>query len=220
MARPKHHGPTLERLRRAAAELFAENGYGGTSMGDIAARIGIRKASLYNYYPSKEELLLDILRRGIESWRRECRPALVDSRGSYRQRLRAHLDAAVGFTLQHPHDVATLRLAAAQVGGEAGRRASTLLVAYRMDYLRAVSDFFRAAIAAGEVAPADPYDLALAWRAFLDGLVRNLLLGPSDASPFRERLAPLWTLCWRGLSGRGLEPAVLATGSYVEESVP
>jgi AcrR family transcriptional regulator len=41
-----------------AAELFRDRGFEGTSVQDIAARVGMRKGNLYNYVASKEELLL------------------------------------------------------------------------------------------------------------------------------------------------------------------
>lgn len=42
---------------RLAAELFDENGYHGTGMGDIAQAVGIRKPTLYHYFKSKDEIL-------------------------------------------------------------------------------------------------------------------------------------------------------------------
>ena len=52
---------TSERIRSAAAELFAEKGYGETSLREIAERLGITKAALYYHYPSKEQLLQAIV---------------------------------------------------------------------------------------------------------------------------------------------------------------
>lgn len=52
---------TSERIRSVAAELFAEKGYGETSLREIAERLGITKAALYYHYPSKEQLLQAIV---------------------------------------------------------------------------------------------------------------------------------------------------------------
>lgn len=45
---------TKERILEAALELFAQNGYLGTSMNDIAARLGFTKAALYKHYASQQ----------------------------------------------------------------------------------------------------------------------------------------------------------------------
>jgi AcrR family transcriptional regulator len=44
-------------LTREAARLFAERGYHGTSIGDLADAMGVQKASLYAHIRSKQELL-------------------------------------------------------------------------------------------------------------------------------------------------------------------
>lgn len=48
-------------LRDAGARIFAERGYHGASMQEVADAIGFTKASIYYYYKGKEELLFDIL---------------------------------------------------------------------------------------------------------------------------------------------------------------
>ena len=46
---------------RIALEVFAQNGYLGTSMNDIAGQLGFTKAALYKYYSSKQEILEKIV---------------------------------------------------------------------------------------------------------------------------------------------------------------
>ena len=48
---------TKEEIILATLELAAENGLGSVSMQQIADRVGIRKASLYNHYQSKDEIV-------------------------------------------------------------------------------------------------------------------------------------------------------------------
>lgn len=50
-----------EQLFNTAAALFAEKGYHGTSIKDLARAIGLQKGSLYHYFNSKEELLFRLL---------------------------------------------------------------------------------------------------------------------------------------------------------------
>ena len=54
---------TKQRILDIALELFAQNGYLGTSMSDIAARLGITKAALYKHYAGKQEILERIVER-------------------------------------------------------------------------------------------------------------------------------------------------------------
>ena len=56
-------GDTKERILETALELFAQNGYLGTSMNDIAKQLGITKGALYKHYISKQEILDSIVER-------------------------------------------------------------------------------------------------------------------------------------------------------------
>ena len=54
---------TRERIIDTALELFSQSGYLGTSMNDIAQRLGITKAALYKHYAGKQEILDRIVQR-------------------------------------------------------------------------------------------------------------------------------------------------------------
>ena len=56
-------GDTKERILETALELFAQNGYLGTSMNDIAKQLGFTKAALYKHYAGKQEILDQIVER-------------------------------------------------------------------------------------------------------------------------------------------------------------
>jgi AcrR family transcriptional regulator len=45
----------------AAAEVFAEMGFDAASMSEISARVGGSRVTLYNYFSSKEEMLLEVI---------------------------------------------------------------------------------------------------------------------------------------------------------------
>jgi len=51
---------TKEKILAESMELFAMNGYEGTSMTQIADKVGIKKPSLYAHYKSKEALFIDV----------------------------------------------------------------------------------------------------------------------------------------------------------------
>jgi AcrR family transcriptional regulator len=51
-------------VTREAAKLFAQKGYHGTSIGDIADALGVQKGTLYSHIASKEDLLYETMREG------------------------------------------------------------------------------------------------------------------------------------------------------------
>lgn len=60
---------TRQAILDAALALFAEKGYFGTSLREIAAAVGVRESALYNYFASKDALfiaLLDMTRQSAE----------------------------------------------------------------------------------------------------------------------------------------------------------
>jgi AcrR family transcriptional regulator len=63
MSRPKNADGqrTRQAILDAALELFADNGYFGTSLRDVAAAVGVRESALYNYFPGKEALFEALL---------------------------------------------------------------------------------------------------------------------------------------------------------------
>jgi TetR/AcrR family transcriptional regulator len=75
VARPEPTAPASSRQRRkearpqelldAALELFVERGFAATRAEDVAARAGVSKGTLYLYYPSKEELLKEVIRANV-----------------------------------------------------------------------------------------------------------------------------------------------------------
>ena len=54
----QHRAETRERVLVAWSELIAERGYDAVSLADVAARVGLARTAIYNYFPDKESLLL------------------------------------------------------------------------------------------------------------------------------------------------------------------
>ena len=80
-------------LTREAARLFAERGYHGTSIGDLADALGVQKASLYHHFPSKQELLYATMRAGADAFHAalDAIPDRLSATEKIRLAMRAHL---------------------------------------------------------------------------------------------------------------------------------
>ncbi len=61
-------GNTKQEILEAALELFSVQGYEATSIAQIAAAVGIRKASMYSHFASKQEILDALVQAGLAQY--------------------------------------------------------------------------------------------------------------------------------------------------------
>ena len=85
-------------LTTIAARLFAERGYQGTSLADLAEELGMQKPSLYHHIASKEDLLWEIAWEGAEAFHAglDGVPGAAPATERIRLALRAHLAVVAG----------------------------------------------------------------------------------------------------------------------------
>src|SRR5580658_4877133 len=82
-----------ERVSRAAYELFSRDGTQAVGVDAVIARAGTAKMTLYRNFPSKDDLIIDFLRRREQLWTREWLEAESRRRGeSPREQLLAIFD--------------------------------------------------------------------------------------------------------------------------------
>jgi AcrR family transcriptional regulator len=69
MSRPKNADGqrTRQAILDAALDLFADKGFFGTSLRDVATKVGVRESALYNYFPGKDALFEALLAAHHES---------------------------------------------------------------------------------------------------------------------------------------------------------
>lgn len=70
---------TRGRILHAALKLFAEYGFSGASIRDIAREVGINSATLYAHYPAKEHVLAELIQLGHEELHRRLREATANA---------------------------------------------------------------------------------------------------------------------------------------------
>ena len=130
---------------RAAARLFSERGYHGTSMQHLGEALGLLRGSLYAHIGSKEELLFEVVDEGARQFLQRGRAALeMDASAS--QKLEALLVGHIETASEHL-DAATVFLNEWRYLG-ADQRA--LVQDKRDAYEQIVRDLVTAGIAAGE----------------------------------------------------------------------
>ena len=131
--RPAADG-TRGRILLAGLKLFAEHGFNGTSIRDIAAGAAVQSASLYAHFPSKEAILAELVLTGHEEHHTRLVAALLDSGTDPRDRLAALVRAHVQAHTDYPmlavvadNEMYALSPAAAASAAAVRRRSEALL---------------------------------------------------------------------------------------------
>jgi AcrR family transcriptional regulator len=105
--KPTANGSTHRRageIMEAAARVFAERGYHGASTQDIADLLGIRQASLYYYFSSKEVALEKVCMQGVAGFF-ETEQAIAEGPGTAREKLAGLVRAHIAPLLDRSHFV-------------------------------------------------------------------------------------------------------------------
>jgi TetR/AcrR family transcriptional regulator, cholesterol catabolism regulator len=89
-----------QRVVVAAARLFAQRGYAETSVPDLAGELGLATGSLYHYFGSKEQLLIEICDQLMEPLLDRARE-LVSRDADPEQRLRSLVRLWVAHVVEH-----------------------------------------------------------------------------------------------------------------------
>lgn len=160
---------TRERILAEALRLFAESGYGGASMRDLARRVGIRESSLYNHFAGKAAILEAIVSE-------EHGPASSASRleaPRYRQLSRQPVAFCRQFALDlvtqwsDPREHQFQKVITAERNRVPGIRAKFADQFYSREQ-RLMTDYFRGFTLAGLMSTPDPRETA---RIFAAGLI-------------------------------------------------
>lgn len=119
----------------AAFELSTELGYARLTIEGIAARSGVGKQTIYRWWPSKADVLLDAL-----ATKADLHMPIPDE-GGYTKDLRRFLKTSFALGRKHPVvDALRALMAQAQMDAEFGKRFRTGFLQRRRDALRVIVD--------------------------------------------------------------------------------
>lgn len=112
MARPTaaDHDEKAATVLDAAGLVFAERGFEGATMADVARTAGFSKAGIYHYYDSKEQILHDLLTRSLEKVLADLAAADPGPDEKPRARISVLIEAYVRSFTSHIRVVAPLML--------------------------------------------------------------------------------------------------------------
>jgi AcrR family transcriptional regulator len=157
-----------------AAVVILRFGYRKTTLEDIAAEAGVSRATVYNYFPSKEEVFRAIIDREMERYR-EVSQAAIPTLGLPDERLLAYvraqyqqlrrLKAVYGLRQDVARDV--LNFAVAEID------------AFQVEERAFLAAILQEGVDSGRFGPLDAASFAVALQAALRGLQEDFMFSPA-----------------------------------------
>ena len=162
-------------ILRAAAEVFREVGFERASMSEIRSRIGGSKATLYNYFPSKEKLFFEVMYQATERTLVDITATLDPEAQDVRQEL-LRFGQKLLPALYSPAAIALRRVAIAESGqSDIGK---VVFEGATLPMERHVAEFLRGAMKRGSLRNADAKIAAMHLLSLLESeLLQRMLLG-------------------------------------------
>lgn len=154
-----------DRVIRAAETLFGQRGYNTVKMQEIAAAVGIRQASLYHHFPSKEQLFVVVLEQMLTRHQQGLQHAIAAAGSD----LRAQLQAVAGWFCSQPplHLLSMMHTEVAALSHEARERLSTMT---RVTLFEPLVDLFTQAQMRQQIRAVDAGIVAGFLLSMMDGI--------------------------------------------------
>lgn len=175
--RPPTVAAPRERILEEAAKLFAQSGYDGSSVSDLAAALGVSKAAIYHYYTTKQDIYDAIILAVLSGLTQAVAQEVARVEGATAQ-LRAFMVGHARYFEQHHAEFVTMLIGYSGMAlterGDAAR--------LRDGYEKRLRELIAQGVATGEFRALDVAAAGRAVLSMLNWMVRWYKPGQRDSA--------------------------------------
>lgn len=183
---------------RAAADLVAESGYAGASIGRVAARAGVAPGTVYNHFAGKTDLLAEVLRTVVGREVAAVRAATA-GRASAAEQVVAVIETFAKRAVKRP------RLAHALLAEPVDPGVDRLRQRFREQFAEVVAEAVAGGVRSGELPPQNPPVVAAAVIGAFGQALVGPLAGGGELEP--DTLPTVITFALRGIGATDVSDA-------------
>lgn len=200
----REHAARRQEIMKAARELFSRQGYHDTTLEDIAVHAEFGKGTIYNYFPSKEDLFYGIIDQLTIDILALAESSITDTQGDGRSKLTSYARAMISFARSNADlvDLITRELYHSRSAGYDTRLKRSVT---RVSQVREIiAKLIAREIMAHDVKSFDAFVLATLFDGMLQAYCIGELKGPRPhaTSGVDETAASLVSIFYDGIAER------------------
>jgi TetR/AcrR family transcriptional regulator, cmeABC operon repressor len=193
---------TTTEIKKVALDLFAQKGYVGTALSEIADGVGIKKPSLYSHFSCKGDLFITVFKEALDEYVHTIQLALAgpNEKISVEEKLRDILFANCRYYKSNKEKTALVKRAMLFPPSELAESLSTEFSASEKVMNQLLADLFQAGIQNGEILEESVDDLLVSFYCMLDGLFIQMFY--YKEKDFENKMRGTWKIFWNGITAR------------------
>lgn len=187
-----------DNIKRVALFLFAEHGYTGTSLSDIAKEVGIKKPSIYAHFTGKEELFLDVFRDVMNDYVKSIEQLVVKIKTySVNEKLYTILRDTCNYYMHNEEQTAFLKRTMMFPPSFLEEKLRSEFLASEEATSTILHAVFHEGIKNGTIKNIAVEELLAAYYCQIDGLFMQMFYYSRDN--FESKFESVWNIFWEGI---------------------
>lgn len=161
----------VKSILAAGSKIFSQRSFHEVKMQEIADLAGVGKGTIYEYFSSKEELLSQVLKLGVNQYREEINFRNIEGKDIW-DRMEKYLNANIEFFWNN-REMGNLLV---HSDHPFQKRIKEWLLDVRQDSLRDLEDVFSEAVSRGEIRDVSPSLAAKIFRSIISEVIPGTIL--------------------------------------------